>query len=132
MNKRDNGRVVLRIKSTKSAPRSSSNLEKRIRVAAQDLDDVVGHDGLWAFIVPWRGSTKKLVSEDEKDQRIRELTIELYNERQRYKRRCAAYQEQLQTLLKIIEDHTDHLSISVEEAVQRVKELDYERLEDSD
>ncbi|KAK4375001.1 hypothetical protein RND71_005678 [Anisodus tanguticus] len=82
--------------------------------------------------VPWRGSTKKLVSEDEKDQRIRELTIELYNERQRYKRRCAAYQEQLQTLLKIIEDHTDHLSRSVEEAVQRVKELDYERLEDSD
>ncbi|XP_009620541.1 protein FAR1-RELATED SEQUENCE 2-like [Nicotiana tomentosiformis] len=82
--------------------------------------------------VPWRGSTRKLVSQDEKDQRIRELTLELYNERQRCKRRCAAYQEQLQTLLKFIEDHTDHLSRSVEEAVQRVKELENEQLEESD
>ena len=70
--------------------------------------------------------------QDEKDQRIRELTLELYNERQRCKRRCAVYQEQLQTLLKYIEDHTDHLSKSVQEVVERVQSIENEELEDSD
>ncbi|KAF3965940.1 hypothetical protein CMV_009912 [Castanea mollissima] len=37
--------------------------------------------------VPWRGSGKHLVSEDEKDKRIRELSLELYNEKQKCKRR---------------------------------------------
>ncbi|KAL3517895.1 hypothetical protein ACH5RR_020484 [Cinchona calisaya] len=82
--------------------------------------------------VPWRGSGKNLINQDEKDQRIRELTLELYNERQRCKRRCAAYQEQLQTLLKYIEDHTDHLSRSVQEIVERVKAIESEQIEDSD
>ncbi|XP_034916162.1 protein FAR1-RELATED SEQUENCE 11 isoform X1 [Populus alba] len=40
--------------------------------------------------VPWRGSAKSLVSEDEKDRRIRELTIELNNEKQRCKRNSAS------------------------------------------
>ncbi|KAM7496298.1 hypothetical protein LguiA_020712 [Lonicera macranthoides] len=82
--------------------------------------------------VPWRGSGKNLISQDEKDQRIRELTLELYNERQRCKRRCTVYQEQLCMLLKYVEEHTDQLSRSVQEVVKNVKELENEQLEDSD
>ncbi|CAA2969376.1 far1-related sequence 5 [Olea europaea subsp. europaea] len=78
--------------------------------------------------VPLRGG-KNLISQDDKDQKIRELTLELYNERQRCKRRCTAYQEQIQTLLKHIEEHTDHLSRSVQDIVQRVKELENGELE---
>uniref|UniRef100_A0A5B7CAL7 FAR1 domain-containing protein n=1 Tax=Davidia involucrata TaxID=16924 RepID=A0A5B7CAL7_DAVIN len=82
--------------------------------------------------VPWRGSGKNLISEDEKDQRIRELTLELYNERQRCKRRCTAYQEQLCMVLKYVEEHNDHLSKSVQDIVQRVRELENEQLEGTD
>ncbi|EEF35113.1 protein FAR1-RELATED SEQUENCE 5 [Ricinus communis] len=82
--------------------------------------------------VPWRGSAKSSVSEDEKDGRIRELTIELNNERQRCKRRCAAYQEQLHMVLAYIEEHTNHLSSKVQEIVNNVKELENEHLEESD
>lgn len=76
--------------------------------------------------VPWRGSGKNFVSEDEKDQRIQELTLELYNERQKCKRLCAAYQEHLRLVLKDIEEHTDHLSRGVEDAVQKVRDLENE------
>lgn len=82
--------------------------------------------------VPWRGSGKNLISQDEKDQKIKELTLELYNERQRCKRRCAVYQEQLCMLLKYVEEHTDHLSKSVQEIVQNVRELENEQQEDSE
>lgn len=68
--------------------------------------------------------------QDEKDQRIRELTLELYNERQRCKRKCAAYEEKLQSLLKFIEDHTQHLSRTVEEIVELVKEIENKQVED--
>ncbi|KAL4596966.1 protein FAR1-RELATED SEQUENCE 8-like [Castanea sativa] len=81
--------------------------------------------------VPWRGSGKSMISEDEKDQRIRELTLELSNERQRCKRRCAAYQEQLHMVLKYIEEHTDHMSRRVQDIVQNVRELEEEQ-QDSD
>lgn len=70
--------------------------------------------------------------QDEKDQRIRELTLELYNERQRCKRRCAAYQEQLQMVLKFVDEHSDHLSRSVQDMVQRIRELEDEDLDGSD
>jgi len=82
--------------------------------------------------VPWRGSGKNMISEDEKDQRIRELNLELYNERQRCKRRCAAYQEQLQMVLKFVDEHSDHLSRSVQDMVQRIRELEDEDLDGSD
>ncbi|KAJ6338882.1 hypothetical protein OIU76_008361 [Salix suchowensis] len=81
--------------------------------------------------VPWRGSAKSMVSEDEKDRRIRELTIELNNEKQRCKRRCAAYQEQLRKVLSYVEEHTIHLSNKVQGIVNKVKELENE-MEDSD
>ncbi|PON65945.1 FHY3/FAR1 family [Trema orientale] len=76
--------------------------------------------------VPWRGSGKNMITEDEKDRRIRELTLELSNERQRCKRRCAAYQEQLRMILKDIEQHTDQLSKRVQDIVQKIKELENE------
>ncbi|KDP45233.1 hypothetical protein JCGZ_15098 [Jatropha curcas] len=82
--------------------------------------------------VPWRGSAKNLVSEYEKDRRIRELTIELNSEKQRCKRQCAAYQEQLHMVLAFIEEHTNHLSSKVQDIVNNVKELENELLEDSD
>ncbi|KAF8388586.1 hypothetical protein HHK36_027263 [Tetracentron sinense] len=82
--------------------------------------------------VPWRGSGKNLVSEDEKDKRIRELSLELYNERRRCERRCAAYQEQLDMVLKDVEVHTEHLSRTVQDIVQSIKEIEDEQPEISD
>ncbi|XWS31180.1 hypothetical protein CRYUN_Cryun23aG0055300 [Craigia yunnanensis] len=82
--------------------------------------------------VPWRGPAKNLISEDEKDQRIRELTLELNNEKQKCKRRCAAYQEQLCMILKFVEEHTDQLSKRVQDIVKKIRELEEAELEDSD
>ncbi|KAL5781131.1 hypothetical protein ACOSP7_006160 [Xanthoceras sorbifolium] len=81
--------------------------------------------------VPWRGSGKHLVSEDEKDKRIRELSLELYNERQKSKRRCAAYEEQLNMILKELEKHTDHISKKVADVVQSIRDIEEEQSEDS-
>ncbi|XP_059430657.1 protein FAR1-RELATED SEQUENCE 2-like [Corylus avellana] len=80
--------------------------------------------------VPWRGSGKSMISEDEKDQRIRELTLELNNERQRCKRRCAAYEEQLRLVLKYIEEHTGQMARTVEDIVHNISELENEQQED--
>lgn len=82
--------------------------------------------------VPWRGSGKHLVSEDEKDKRIRELSLELNNERQKCKRRCAAYEEQLNMILKDLEKHTEHMSRKVSDIVQSIREIEEEQSEDSD
>lgn len=82
--------------------------------------------------VPWRGSGKHLASEDEKDKRIRELSLELYNERQKCKRRCAAYEEQLNLILKDLEKHTEHMSKKVADIVQSIREIEEEQSEDSD
>ena len=74
-----------------------------------------------------------MLQQDEMDRRIRELTIELNNERQRSKRQCAAYQEQLQMVLNFVEEHTDHLSDRVQDIVKNIRELeDEQQLEDSD
>ncbi|KDP43846.1 hypothetical protein JCGZ_20856 [Jatropha curcas] len=82
--------------------------------------------------VPWRGSGKHLISEDEKDKRIRELSLELYNERQKCKRRCAAYEEQLNLILKDLEKHTEHISKKVNDVVQSIREIEEEQSDDSD
>ncbi|KAJ7980694.1 Protein FAR1-RELATED SEQUENCE like [Quillaja saponaria] len=76
--------------------------------------------------VPWRGSGKHLVSEDEKDKRIRELSLELYNERQKCKRRCAAYEEQLYMILNDLEKHTEHISKKVSDIVENIREIEEE------
>ncbi|XVF65573.1 hypothetical protein PTKIN_Ptkin09bG0259500 [Pterospermum kingtungense] len=77
--------------------------------------------------VPWRGYGKHLVSEDEKDKRIRELSLELYNERQKCKRRCAAYEEQLNLILKDLENHTQHISKTVVDIMQNIREIEEEK-----
>ncbi|KAH7572816.1 hypothetical protein JRO89_XS03G0018900 [Xanthoceras sorbifolium] len=69
--------------------------------------------------------------EDEKDKRIRELSLELYNERQKSKRRCAAYEEQLNMILKELEKHTDHISKKVADVVQSIRDIEEEQSEDS-
>ncbi|PIA29671.1 hypothetical protein AQUCO_05800053v1 [Aquilegia coerulea] len=82
--------------------------------------------------VPVR-SDKGQLNEDEKDRRIRELTTKLYNERQRFQRQCAAYEErcaaykiQISKILKDIEVHNDHLTTKVDNVVQSIKELEEE------
>ncbi|KAK9282417.1 hypothetical protein L1049_005334 [Liquidambar formosana] len=82
--------------------------------------------------VPWRGSGKNLISEDEKDQRIQELTLELENERQKCKRQCAAYREKLCKILNDVEEHTGHLSRRVQDIVGSVNELENEQPESLD
>ncbi|KAK4855880.1 hypothetical protein QYF36_011939 [Acer negundo] len=81
--------------------------------------------------VPWRGSGKHLVSEDEKDKRIQELSVELYNDRQTCKRLCGAYEEQLNRILKELEKHTEHTSKKVEDVVQRIRDIEEEQSEES-
>ncbi|XP_022972112.1 protein FAR1-RELATED SEQUENCE 5-like [Cucurbita maxima] len=76
--------------------------------------------------VPWRGSGKNLLTEDEKDKRIRELSLELYNEKQKCKRKCAAYEEQLKAVLKELEMHTECISNKVAEVMKSIREVEDE------
>ena len=69
--------------------------------------------------------------QDEKDRRIRELSLELYNERQKCKRRCAAYEEQLNLILNDLEKHTEHISEKVAAVVRSIREIEEEK-SDSD
>ncbi|XVF29367.1 hypothetical protein REPUB_Repub15cG0115000 [Reevesia pubescens] len=59
---------------------------------------------------------------DEKDLKIRELSIELHRE----KKKSAAYQEQLQMVLKHIEEHTQRLSLKVDAVSNNLRELESE------
>lgn len=61
--------------------------------------------------------------QDEKDVKIRELTAELQRER----KRSAAYQEQLEMVLRDMEDHSHHLSRNIDDIVQSVKEIEAKR-----
>lgn len=61
---------------------------------------------------------------DDKDVKIRELTAELQKER----KRSAALQEQLDMLLKDMEDHSDQLSKNINGIVQSVKELESRKI----
>ncbi|WJX74553.1 hypothetical protein P8452_58193 [Trifolium repens] len=79
--------------------------------------------------VPWRRSEKHLITEDEKDRRIRALSLELYNERQKNKRRCAAYEEQINMILNDVERHTEHISKKVADVVRNIREIEEEKSE---
>ncbi|KAK9138790.1 hypothetical protein Sjap_009384 [Stephania japonica] len=75
-------------------------------------------------------SSKQLKKEpkrenDEKDKKIQELSSEL----NRANRRLAACQEQLSVFMKLVEDHTQHLTGTVSEIVNNVKELESEEKE---
>ncbi|KAG8489141.1 hypothetical protein CXB51_017179 [Gossypium anomalum] len=57
---------------------------------------------------------------DEKDVKIRELTAELQRER----KRSAAIQEQLEMVLREMEEHSNHLSRNIDDIVQSVREIE--------
>ncbi|MBA0700305.1 hypothetical protein Goari_005610, partial [Gossypium aridum] len=57
---------------------------------------------------------------DEKDVKIRELTAELQRER----KRSAAIQEQLDMVLREMEEHSNHLSRNIDDIVQSVREIE--------
>uniref|UniRef100_A0A5B7AXS9 FAR1 domain-containing protein n=1 Tax=Davidia involucrata TaxID=16924 RepID=A0A5B7AXS9_DAVIN len=60
---------------------------------------------------------------DEKDVKIRELTAELQRER----KRSAALQEQLDMVLKDMEEHSSPLSKNIDDIVRSVKEIESKR-----
>lgn len=62
--------------------------------------------------------------QDEKDVKIRELTAELQRER----KRSAAYQEQLDIVLREMEEHSSHLSRNIDDIIQSVKDIESKRL----
>lgn len=64
------------------------------------------------------------IFQDEKDIKIRELTAELQRER----KRCAAYQEQLDSILRDMEEHSDHLTRNIDDIVQSVREIESKRV----
>lgn len=65
---------------------------------------------------------KSLSLQDEKDLKVRELTMELHRE----KKKSAAYQQQLQLVLKYIEEHTQRLSLKAEVVTSNMRELESE------
>ncbi|KAK4361574.1 hypothetical protein RND71_020526 [Anisodus tanguticus] len=69
--------------------------------------------------------TKRRPIFDEKDKRIQELTAELRIK----KRLSAAYQEQLLSLVKDVESHSEHLSTKVQAVHRILKELEAKRQE---
>ncbi|XP_031248409.1 protein FAR1-RELATED SEQUENCE 5-like [Pistacia vera] len=76
--------------------------------------------------IPVNGRRSVLLSQtpDEKDIKIRELTAELQRER----KRSAAYQEQLEMVLRDMEDHSHHLSRNIDDIVESVKEIETKRV----
>lgn len=77
-------------------------------------------------MIGWHRACALVLLQDEKDKRIRDLSLELYNERQKYKRKCAAYEEQLKTILKELEMHTECISNKVAEVVKSIREVEEE------
>lgn len=116
-------------KSIPSRPVTRKGCNAMLRIAAKDGGKWV----IYGFVkehnheldpgnIPLRRSHRIAFHEDEKDLKIRELTTELHRER----KKCAAYQEQLQMILKYIEEHTQRLSMKVEIVVKNVRELECE------
>uniref|UniRef100_A0A5B7ATD6 FAR1 domain-containing protein n=1 Tax=Davidia involucrata TaxID=16924 RepID=A0A5B7ATD6_DAVIN len=61
---------------------------------------------------------------DEKDVKIRELTAELQRER----KRSATIQEQLDMVVKDMEEHSSHLSRNIDDIVRNVREIESKRV----
>ncbi|XP_062150231.1 protein FAR1-RELATED SEQUENCE 5-like [Alnus glutinosa] len=72
--------------------------------------------------IPPRRSHRIAFCEDEKDLKVRELTMELHRE----KKKSAAYQQQLQLVLKYIEEHTQRLSLKAEAVTSKLREFESE------
>ncbi|XP_028074396.1 protein FAR1-RELATED SEQUENCE 5-like [Camellia sinensis] len=71
-----------------------------------------------------RRSVLLLQTPDEKDVKIRELTAELHRER----KRSASIQEQLDMVLKDMEEHSNNLSRNIDDIVQSVKQIESKRV----
>ncbi|KAJ4956155.1 hypothetical protein NE237_012938 [Protea cynaroides] len=69
-----------------------------------------------------RRDTIQARPQDEKDKKIRELTIELH----RANKKLAECREQLEMVLKDIEIHTNHLTKSIQDIVENVREIESE------
>ncbi|KDP43849.1 hypothetical protein JCGZ_20859 [Jatropha curcas] len=119
--------------STRSATREGCNA--MLRIAAKDGGKWV----IYGFIkehshelnpskIPPRRSHRIAFNEDEKDLKIRELSTELHRE----KKKSAAYQEQLQMVLKYVEEHTQRLALKIESVANKVREFEFEELDGSD
>ncbi|VVA96821.1 unnamed protein product [Arabis nemorensis] len=67
-----------------------------------------------------RRSSQLSQTMDEKDAKIRELSVALNRER----RRSAALQQQLDMALKEMEEHSNHLSININNVIQNVREIE--------
>nr|POE69844.1 hypothetical protein CFP56_29428 [Quercus suber] len=93
----------------------------------KDLVSTEGSSDMEPYVVtPANGRRSVLLSQtpDEKDVKIRELTAELQRER----KRSAAFQEQLDMVLRDMEDHSHHLSRNIDDIVQSVREIESKRL----
>lgn len=77
-------------------------------------------------VTPANGRRSVLLSQtpDEKDVKIRELNAELHRER----KRSSALQEQLDMVLKDIEDHSNHISRNINDIVQSVREIETKKV----
>ncbi|KAL5543140.1 hypothetical protein UlMin_010850 [Ulmus minor] len=65
-----------------------------------------------------------IISVEEKDKKIQGL----YDELQRERERSAAFQQQLQMILKDLEEHAEFMSIRVEDIVNSMKEIELREL----
>ncbi|XP_062081275.1 protein FAR1-RELATED SEQUENCE 5 [Humulus lupulus] len=74
------------------------------------------------IITPANGRRSVVLSQtpDDKDVKIRELTAELQRER----KRSAAFQEQLDMVLRDMEEHSNHLSRNIDDIVESVKKIE--------
>lgn len=62
----------------------------------------------------------KLCTQDDKDVKIRELTEELLRER----KRRAVLQQQLEIISKGVEEHSNKVSKTINDTLQRVKDVE--------
>ncbi|XP_018489049.2 protein FAR1-RELATED SEQUENCE 7 isoform X1 [Raphanus sativus] len=67
-----------------------------------------------------RRSSQISQTPNEKDAKIRELSTELSRER----KRCATLQQQLDMVLNVMEEHSNHLSININNVIQNVREIE--------
>ncbi|CAL5417007.1 unnamed protein product [Camellia sinensis] len=114
-------------------PATREGCNAMLRIAAKDKGKWV----VYGFVkehnhelnpskIPPRRSHRIAFCEDEKDLKIRELSTELHRER----KRSAAYQEQLQMILKYVEEHTRRLSLNVQVVSDKLRELESEGEQD--
>ncbi|RID64255.1 hypothetical protein BRARA_E03201 [Brassica rapa] len=75
---------------------------------------------LLSLLANARRSSHISQSPDEKDAKIRELSTELSRER----KRCATLQQQLDMVLKVMEEHSNHLSVHINNVIQSVREIE--------